>query len=170
VGDLNRITAIEIRTSHEGYFSAGMDPQKWAPETSETADHSLPYVTAKAMFDGDISLASYHAEALHDPKIRAFMQKIKVVDDPELTRLYPKYYATVVTATRDDGQTFTKRVDDIPGFATRPMTRGDFEVKFRKNVAPFISKARVDDALATLWALERQSKVAEILRPLAVST
>lgn len=169
VGDLSRITAVEIRTSHEGYFSAGMDPQKWAPETSETADHSLPYVTAKAMFDGDISLASYHAQALHDPKIRAFMKKIKVVDDPELTRLYPKYYATIVTATRDDGQTFTKRVDDIPGFATRPMTRGDFEVKFRKNVTPFISKARTDAALATLWALEHQSKVSEILRPLVVN-
>jgi 2-methylcitrate dehydratase len=121
------------------------------------------------MFDGDISLASYHAQALHDPTIRAFMKKIKVVDDPELTRLYPKYYATIVTATRDDGQTFSKRVDDIPGFATRPMARGDFEVKFRKNVTPFISKAQADDALGTLWSLERQTKVGEIFRPLVVN-
>ena len=69
------------------------------------------------------------------------MKKIKVVDDPELTRLYPKYYATVVTATRDDGQTFTKRVDDIPGFATRPMQRADFTAKFKKNVVPVLGAA-----------------------------
>ena len=168
VGDLDRIASIEIRTSHEGYFSAGMDPQKWAPETSETADHSLPYVTARAMFDGDISLASYRPEALHDPKIRAFMQKIKVVEDSELTRLYPKYYATIVSATLTDGQTVSKRVDDIPGFATRPMQRGDFEVKFRKNTVPVIGKARADDALGFLWSLDQQRDLSNLFAPLVV--
>lgn len=169
VGDLNRIASIEIRTSHEGYFSAGMDPEKWSPETSETADHSLPYVTAKAMFDGDISLASYRPDALHDPKIRAFMQKIKVVDDPELTKLYPKYYATVVTATCSNGQTFTKQVDDIPGMATRPMQRGDFEVKFRKNVQPKIGATRAADALSRLWDLERQTDIPKLFEPFVMS-
>ena len=168
VGDLDRIVSMEIRTSHEGYFSAGMDPQKWAPETSETADHSLPYVTARAMFDGDISLASYRPEALHDPKIRAFMQKIKVAEDPELTRLYPKYYATIVSATLTDGQTVSKRVDDIPGFATRPMQRGDFEVKFRKNAVPVIGKARADDALGFLWSLDQQRDLSHLFAPLVV--
>ncbi|MEX3939341.1 MmgE/PrpD family protein [Paraburkholderia sp. BR10937] len=168
VGDLDRIVSMEIRTSHEGYFSAGMDPQKWAPETSETADHSLPYVTARAMFDGDISLASYRPEALHDPKIRAFTQKIKVVEDAELTRLYPKYYATIVSATLTDGQTVSKRVDDIPGFATRPMQRGDFEVKFRKNTVPVVGKARADDALGFLWSLDQQRDLSHLFAPLVV--
>jgi 2-methylcitrate dehydratase len=165
VGDLSRVKSMEIRTSHEGYFSAGMDPEKWAPETSETADHSLPYVTARAMFDKDISHASYSDQALHDPGIRAFMQKIKVVEDPELTRLYPKYYATIVTVTRDDGQTFSKRVDDIPGFATHPMQRADFEQKFRKNVTSRIGKSRTDEALSTLWTLERQSDISRVFAP-----
>jgi 2-methylcitrate dehydratase len=165
VGDLSRIKSMEIRTSHEGYFSAGMDPEKWTPETSETADHSLPYVTARAMFDGDISHASYSDQALHDPRIRAFMQKIKVVEDPELSKLYPKYYATSVTATRDDGQTFSKRVDDIPGFATHPMQRADFEKKFRKNVRSRIGERRTEEALGTLWTLEQQSDISRIFTP-----
>jgi 2-methylcitrate dehydratase len=165
VGDLSRVSSMEIRTSHEGYFSAGMDPEKWVPETSETADHSLPYVTARAMFDGDISHASYSDQALHDPRIRAFMQKIKVVEDPALTKLYPKYYATIVTVTRDDGQTFSKRVDDIPGFATHPMQRTDFEQKFRKNVTSRIGKQRADEALGTLWTLEHQSDISRVFAP-----
>jgi 2-methylcitrate dehydratase len=165
VGDLTRVKSMEIRTSHEGYFSAGMDAEKWAPETSETADHSLPYVTARAMFDGDISHASYSDQALRDPRIRAFMQKIKVVEDPALTRLYPKYYATIVTVTRDDGQTFSKRVDDIPGFATHPMQRTDFERKFRKNVTSRIGERRTEEALGTLWTLERQSDISRIFTP-----
>ncbi|OTP66861.1 MmgE/PrpD family protein [Caballeronia sordidicola] len=168
VGNLSRVTNVEIRTSHEGYFSAGMDPQKWTPDTSETADHSLPYVTARAMFDGDISHASFSDKALHDPAIRAFMQKIKVVEDPVLTKLYPKYYATIVTATCDDGRTFTRRVDDIPGFATRPMQRHDFELKFRKNVASRIGDARTQEALQMFWTLEKQGNISQLFTPFAV--
>jgi 2-methylcitrate dehydratase len=167
-GDISRITAVEIRTSHEGYFSAGMDAEKWAPETSGTADHSLPYVTGKAMFDRDIGVASYSNAALHDPKLRSFMKKIRVIDDPEMTKLYPKYYATVVSVTRDDGQVFSKQVDDIPGSATRPMQRADFEKKFRKNVEPLIGSASAGEALGVLWDLERRNRASDVFSPLVI--
>ena len=55
VGDLDRIAAIEIATSRRGYEQTGRDPEKWTPDTRDTADHSLPYITARAMFDGDIN-------------------------------------------------------------------------------------------------------------------
>ncbi|HVE05995.1 MAG TPA: MmgE/PrpD family protein [Paraburkholderia sp.] len=167
-GGVERIAAVEIRTSHEGWFSAGMDAEKWAPETSGTADHSLPYVTARAMFDGDITVASYSQAALHDAKLRAFMKKIKVVDDPQMSQLYPKYYATVVTATRDDGQVFSKRVDDIPGSATRPMQRADFAAKFKKNVVPVLGAASADEALGVLWELERRGSASDVFAPLVL--
>ncbi|WP_250454332.1 MmgE/PrpD family protein [Caballeronia sp. ATUFL_M2_KS44] len=167
-GGVDRITAVEIRTSHEGWFSAGKDAEKWAPETSGTADHSLPYVTARAMFDGDVTLASYSKDALHDPKLRAFMKKIKVIDDPEMSKLYPKYYATVVSATRDDGKVFTKRIDDIPGSATRPMQRTDFAAKFTKNAAPVLGASAADEALGVLWSLEQRDHVSDVFAPLVL--
>ena len=52
VGSLDRISAIEIATTDRGYQRTGSEPEKWLPKTGETADHSLPYVTARAMFDG----------------------------------------------------------------------------------------------------------------------
>ena len=85
VGDLDRITAIEIVTTRQGYQSAGRDPEKWTPENRETADHSLPYIAARVMFDGDLDNGSYTSEKLRDPRIRAFMRKIKVVEDPALS-------------------------------------------------------------------------------------
>nr|WP_243849818.1 MmgE/PrpD family protein [Paraburkholderia rhizosphaerae] len=87
-----------------------------------------------------------------------------------MSKLYPKYYATVVTATRDDGQTFSKRVDDIPGFATRPMQRADLAAKFRKNVVPMIGTASADDALHVLWELERHERVTDVFAPLVLRT
>ena len=32
----------------------GQDPEKWAPRTRETADHSLLYCTAVALLDGEV--------------------------------------------------------------------------------------------------------------------
>ena len=84
-GRLDRIAAIEIATTRRGYQTAGSEPEKWAPDTRDTADHSLPYVTARAMFDGDITNDSYAPEKLHDPRILALMRKITVREDSALT-------------------------------------------------------------------------------------
>ncbi|WP_442793679.1 MmgE/PrpD family protein [Paraburkholderia sp. ZP32-5] len=165
VGDLSRITAIEIRTSQQGRFTAGLDKEKWAPASSETADHSLPYVTVRAMLDGDIGLNSYRQEALHDPKALALMKRTTVVADPELTKLFPKYYVTVVTATLDNGKTYSKRVDDVPGFATHPMTRADFEVKFHKNADDVIGAQQANAALALLWDFENLDDISKLFTP-----
>jgi 2-methylcitrate dehydratase len=112
-------------------------------------------------------MGSYKQAALHDPKLRAFLKKIKVIDDPALTAIYPKYYAAIVSATLEDGRSVTKRVDDIPGFATRPMQRADFEVKFRKNVKAAMTAGQADDALGLIWALERQSDIQALFAPFA---
>src|SRR6202012_735940 len=81
VGSLDRIAAIEIATTNRGYQRTGSEPEKWSPKTRETADHSLPYITARAMFDGDITNDSFAEDKFSDPHILAFMQKIKVSED-----------------------------------------------------------------------------------------
>src|SRR5215471_893725 len=61
LGDLGRIAAVEIATTRRGYEQTGRDLQKWTPDTRDTADHSLPYITARAMFDGEINNDSYES-------------------------------------------------------------------------------------------------------------
>src|SRR5881397_1437027 len=85
LGSLDRIAAIEIATTRRGYQRAGSEPEKWSPKNRDTADHSLPYITARAMFDGDITNDSYGPHLLREPRILAFMQKINVSEDPALT-------------------------------------------------------------------------------------
>src|SRR5207245_242727 len=130
VGSLDRISAIEIATTHRGYQRTGSEPEKWSPTTRETADHSLPYITARAMFDGDITNASFAPQMFGDPKILAFMQKITVREDPDLTARVGAA-PTRVTAVLADGQRISREVDYAPGFAERPMNRSEVERKFR---------------------------------------
>src|SRR5262249_28935283 len=153
--DLERITAVEVATTRLGYQSAGRDPEKWTPDTRETADHSLPYIAARAMFDGDLNNDSYAPEKLNDPRIRTFMRRITVREDPALAPPRGSAPPTRITATLDDGRSISRQVDDMAGFAGQPMSRADIERKFRGNVGKRWPTGRADTVLEALWTLER---------------
>ena len=168
VGSLDRVIAIEIATTRRGYQRTGSEREKWTPETRDTADHSLPYITARAMFDGDITNETFEPHMFRDPKIRAFMQKITVSEDPALTARQGASAPTRVTAILSDGQRITREVDYAPGFAKSPMSRGDVEQKFRGNVRRRWSEQQTGAALASLWQLERIDELAAFLGTLVV--
>ena len=147
-----------------------MRPEKWSPKTRETADHSLPYITARAMFDGDITHESFAPERFGDPKILAFMQKITVKEDPALTARVGAAVPTRVTAILADGQRISREVDYAPGFAERPMNRSEVERKFRGNVGKRWSPERTDAILGALWALERTDDLSVLLGSLSMQT
>jgi 2-methylcitrate dehydratase len=166
-GSLDRVAAVEIATTRRGYQQTGSEPEKWAPDTRETADHSMPYITARAMFDGEVTNNSYAPEKLRDPRILAFMRKITVREDPALTTLTGDAVPTRVTAILDDGRRISRQVDDVPGFAGRPMRRADVELKFRGNVAKRWPAERLQSILDALWGLDQATDLAGLLGKLA---
>jgi 2-methylcitrate dehydratase len=168
IGALERVAAIEIATTHRGYEMAGSEPEKWAPETRDTADHSLPYITARAMFDGEISNDSYAAEKLRDPRILAFMRKIVVKEDAAFAVLRGNAPPTRITATLDDGSRVIRQVDDMPGFTEQPMRPDDIERKFHSNVRKRWPKERIEAILEALWSLERSDDIALLLGKLSL--
>jgi 2-methylcitrate dehydratase len=169
VGSLDRISAIEIATTNRGYQRTGSEPEKWSPKTRETADHSLPYVTARAMFDGDITNESFAPGKFGDPAVLAFMQKIKVIEDSALTARGRGAVPTRVTAILSDGQRIVREVDHAPGFAQRPMSRTDVERKFRSNVGRRWPEEQTAAVLQALWSLERVDNVSTLLGKLALN-
>ena len=40
------------------------DPEKWAPKSRETADHSVPFCVAAALLDGDVTSAYFRFGAI----------------------------------------------------------------------------------------------------------
>ena len=170
VGSLDRIAAIEIATTNRGYLRTGSEPEKWSPKTRETADHSLPYVTARAMFDGDITNESFRPHKFSDPAVLSFMQKIKVTEDPVLTARGGGAVPTRVTAILLDGQRISHEVDHAPGFAERPMSRTDVERKFGDNLSRRWPEERTAGILQALWLLERADNVSTLLGKLALNT
>jgi 2-methylcitrate dehydratase len=167
VGDLDRIARIEIATTRRGFQMGGSEPEKWTPRTRETADHSLPYIAARAMVDGDVDLKSYAPDKLGDPKILALMAKISVTPDPGFDG-FSGAPPVRMTAILHDGSRIVRQVDNVPGFPGQPMTRADVERKFRGNVEGRLSAQRTDDVLRAVWALERAGDLAALLGGLVV--
>jgi 2-methylcitrate dehydratase len=166
-GSLDRIAAVEIATTSRGYQRAGSEPEKWAPDTRETADHSLPYTTARAMFDGDITNDSYTSAKLREPRVLELMRKITVKPDPVLTARVGAAVPTRVTAILADGRRITREVDDVPGFPGRPMNRAEVERKFRGNVGKRWPREQTGAVLQDLWALDRTPDIAALLGKLS---
>jgi len=168
VGDLDQVAAIEVATTSRGYVMSASEPEKWAPRTRDTADHSLPYIVARTMFDGDITNDSYAPHKLADPAILAFMNKIAVKEDKAFATPKGNAPPTRITATLSDGRRVVHQVDDMPGFPGHPMDRAGAERKFRGNVGTRLPGARVRSALDALWSLERADDAGAILRQLTI--
>jgi 2-methylcitrate dehydratase len=168
IGDLDRITAIEIGTTRRGKQIAGSDADKWAPETKETADHSLPYIAARAMLDGGIDNESYTPEKLHDPRVLALMSKIAVREDPDFATLTVNVPPTRLTATLDNGQKVVRLVDSMPGFPGHPVSRADVERKFRSNVGRRWPQQQTEAVLQSLWTFDQTLDLSALLNKMAL--
>ena len=168
IGSIDRIAALEIAAHPRGYEQAGRDREKWTPQNRDTADHSLPYLTVRAMVDGDITNASYADDKLRDPKILALMQKTTVKPDPAFAK-QPKGNApaTRLTATLTDGTTVTRQVDNMPGFPGMPVDRAGMEHKFRSSTGGRWPAAKTDTILKALWDFEHTTDLRALLEQLA---
>jgi 2-methylcitrate dehydratase len=168
VGNLDRVAAIEIATTRRGYEQAGRDPEKFAPENRATADHSLPYITARAMLDGDITNDSYEPVQLRDPRVAALIRKMTVKEDPAFAKPLGNAPSNRITATLGDGQRVTRQVDNMPGFPGTPMSRADVERKFRSNVGKRWPQKRTGGILEGLWVLDRTDDLRGLLGGLSL--
>jgi 2-methylcitrate dehydratase len=70
----DEVAAIHFDTSY-GVWEEICDAPKWDPRNRQTADHSLPYIVARALLDGDIYIDSYTEAKFNDPAARDLMNK-----------------------------------------------------------------------------------------------
>ena len=130
------------------------DPSKYEPDTKETADHSLPYVIAAAIVDGNVTPESFDDQKLTDPHIRATLRKIKVVADPEIDALFPEVKRARVTITVQDGQTYSAQTDYAKGSPEDPMSDDELFTKFRANARKTMGEERINELIEQTMSFE----------------
>ena len=163
IGDITQITAIDIYTFEASYNIIGKYKEAWQPMTRETADHSLPYCTAVAILDGEVTLAQFDPKRFTAPDIRSLLSKVNVHLDDALTPRYPNGIPNRLVVTLNDGRQITKEVEFPRGHAGNPMTDEEVTAKFRGMVEPHYGEERANRILARCWDFERIVDVRELL-------
>ena len=169
IPDTTKVQSIVVATSHVGHQYAAESPEKFAPKTRETADHSLPYIVVRTLIDHEIKDSSYSDEALKDPRLVALLKKLTVEEDDALTKMTPQRLPTRVTVTLDDGRIISEQVNDLPGFGGVPLTRQGTEEKFLRSVKGSWSEKQSRAFLDLSWNLDKQSDLKGVLKHLAVN-
>ena len=139
------------------------DPQKMDPKASrETLDHSIPYIFAVALQDGEWHHEhSYSPERTQRPDTVELWHKISTVEDPEWTERYhatdpnKKAFGGRVVVEMADGSVIEDEIAmaDAHPLGARPFTRPDYVAKFRALADGVVSPEEQDRFLALVERL-----------------
>jgi 2-methylcitrate dehydratase len=163
VGEVGKVASVDIDTFDAAVDIIGKDPEKWRPRTRETADHSLPYCTAAALMDGDVTLATFAPTRFTDPALLELTAKVRVHRNAELSARYPAGIPNRLVVTLADGRRLERLVEFPRGHAKNPLSDADLEGKFRRLVEPRYGKERANRLLQTCWDLEKLPAAGELV-------
>ena len=158
------ISTVEIGSYDVAIEIIGRDPEKWRPQTRETADHSFPYCVAVALLDGTVTLRSFEEKRMHDPILQALMHKVRVVPQPEFIGRYPSAMPTRLTVTTTSGKAYVAQRDYPLGHPRHAMSDREVEEKFSLLTAAQLGPPQARKVIDVIWDLDRVKDV-RVLMP-----
>ena len=168
VSNLNQIKKIDIYTSHHTHYVIGTganDPQKMDPNASrETLDHSIMYIFAVALEDGDWHHVKSYSKARAKRKSTIKLwRSIKTHEDKKWTKRYhdpnprKKAFGAKVTITLKNGKRISEEqgVADAHPYGSRPFKRKNYINKFLTLTEDILDKKEINRFLKTVQNLKK---------------
>jgi 2-methylcitrate dehydratase len=149
-------------------IGGGEEGDKQRVRTKEEADHSLPYMIAVALLDGDVTPAQYMPERIVRQDVQSLLRRVTIRPDEALSKRFPAEMPCRITITLKDGQTLTTEKQDYEGFYTRPFSWQKVVAKFERLTAPYTSAGQRAAIVETVAHLETK-EVAQLTNVLGAS-
>ena len=165
------VERIELDTFQVAYdiIGGGEEGSKYEVQTKEEADHSLPYLLAVALLDGQVLPEQYRPERIGADDVQDLLRRVEVRPDEGLSERFPERHSARVRLLLGDGRVLEREQHDYEGFTTRPMSWDTVAAKFDRLAEGRVASeqaARVKDAVASLEELS----VEELTRLLCETT
>ncbi|MQA85819.1 MAG: MmgE/PrpD family protein [Streptosporangiales bacterium] len=139
--------------------------QKARPATGYAAAFSGPYTVAAALLGGG-GLGVFHEdftdEMARDERRRALAAKVRCVEDPLCSRIFPNQFPAVLRVLTRSGETFEERLDVNRGGPQDPLTDAELATKFRLNAVRSVSEERAGEIAACALGLQSLADVGEL--------
>jgi 2-methylcitrate dehydratase len=163
-GDVERVE-IEIFDVAYDIIGGGEEGDKTLIRTKEEADHSLPYLIAVAVLDGQVMPEQYRPERITRQDVQHLLRNVKVRPLEAYSRRFPEEMPCRLTVTLRQGRPLIKEKRDYEGFHTRPMGWETVIKKFERLSAPYADPAlrqKIIDSVARMEDI-RVSDLMELL-------
>lgn len=149
------VKSIEVETFDVAYhiIGGGDEGDKTMVETKEQADHSLPYLLAVAILDGQVMPGQFATARIRHPDVQTLLRKINVCLSDNFSRRFPREMPCRITIKLTDGSELSREKRDYEGFHTRPMTWNAVATKFT-HLTDHLSPALRDEIIGAVANLE----------------
>jgi 2-methylcitrate dehydratase len=160
---VDEITEINIRVSQNAIKVMADGPDKWRPQSHETADHSMPYAAGVVLMHGTIDDHYYEDPYLHDERLLALVARVRTIHSGEADLHEKEYNLCDFEVVLKSGERKAVRVEYHRGHFKNPMSDAELEEKFRSLARKHLPAERVDALLRQLWALEDMPKAGTLI-------
>ncbi len=159
--DAVRVVRLKTFAVAHQIIGGGEEGDKRIVRTKEEADHSLPYMLAAALLDGEVEPQQYAPERIAAADVQLLLRKVTITPDPSLSAQFPERLPAELQVEMQDATTFRVCRDDYHGFHTRPFDWATARAKFDRITRPFLTDPE-RDALADVIATLEQRPVAAL--------
>jgi 2-methylcitrate dehydratase len=165
--DPREVEAIELETFDVAHtiIGGGAEGEKTTVRTKEEADHSLPYILAVALLDGDVLPEQYEEDRIAADDVQQMLRRVDVKPVDELSARFPGEMPARLTVRLRGGETLEAETADYEGFHTRPMSWDAAVEKFERLAEPRLARAQRGEVASAVEKIEEMQvpKLVELL-------
>jgi 2-methylcitrate dehydratase len=163
--DVERID-VEIFEVAYKIIGGGDEGGKKVVVTKEQADHSLPFLLAVALLDGQVMPEQYMPDRIRRDDVQRLLQRIDVRPNPSYSVRFPTEMACRLEVVLKNSHTFTIEKSDYEGFVTRPLQWRGAVDKFKRLAEAQCDSPLMNEIIDTVANIENV-RVRELMRVLA---
>jgi 2-methylcitrate dehydratase len=155
----DEIEHIEVEIFDVAYhiIGGGEEGNKLYIQTKEEADHSLPYMVAVALLDGEVTPRQYAPKRIERHDVQTLLRKVEVRPNEEMSELFPEAIPCQIHVFLKNGRILSIEKEDYEGFYSQPMSWEKASEKFERLAKPFTDeelRQGIIEAVARLETLE----------------
>jgi len=133
------------------------------PKTGLEGQFSMGFCVCVALVDRKVGLEQFRDEKVNDPRVQGLMKKFHLYIRPDLTGVESSASnACTLTVRMQNGEEYTKSVDNNRGSARNPLSKVDQMGKFKDCTKGILSEGQTDRCLNLIERMESLKKIREL--------